>query len=1066
MSNFNEAEGPPERPTFLHRRKLVQCAKETLGQASELLKKRIPCAGHFLAPKSLWLKRVSTPNCDVVICFPPNTNEQFLLWLLNRLKQSSGLILSVHHHASTHTSAFYVTAPVQLLKRAAEDYHLTKPLKQFKGGGLKEFFLQDYEFYEGAEDEQTFFTSEERQWLVVRLLESVRARREDISAIPGVTLLEGQPIVPKCITSGIISQVFPIHEPQVLERLQQIWVQDIFARQPLDEITEYFGVKIGMYFAWLGHYTTALSIPAVVGFVFWLTCTSKHQTIQDVGYVLFSIFNVVWVTTYLQAWKRYSAELAFRWGTLDQRDDLLAEPRPLFRGPLKASPVTGRLEPYQPVWKRHFFRYCVSVPIIAFALITVFLVMIVSLQIQVYWDAFLTNRGLPLWLGYIPKVMLAVVISLMDEAYFKIAIWLNDKENYRLETKYENHLIGKVALFQFVNSFLSLFYIAFYLQDQARLKEQLAALLISRQVIGNLKESALPYVLEHLRLAKMSFEMWGALSPGCPKPPPGEEMNAQKGAEEVNPQQYVPKRSMSQAELESSLYKYDGTFADYLEMTIQLGYVILFSSAFPAAALCAMLNNLIEIRSDAFKLAYVCQRPFGQRVPNIGTWQNCMEYMSIMAVLVNCALIGLSGQVHRMFPDMTATQTILLIVALEHIMLVIRFIITCAIPDIPGWLATEMAKIEWARRNASRVAYTNTPTPEETLHRTVGRFSVSPSHSSTQKSEEAKLNVPASVQIKPISSLSSSPTPTPTTPNNSYSSTTSKVSLGITADSIPVIPPFRPRKPKEQTEVKKLSEEKLRSTDSEPLKSGLHTELGLSAGSSLNVNSPVGRNALGITADSIQQIPPFTPRKKSNEWAATDTMGDSSHHLTIGPSGGVEWAKRLKEDNDIHRSTDCITPKVLTRIKDSPSKDASSSDSELHRTSPLWPPRPRSPDQSDRPRIRPPIIPVDPSLSDSARSISSQEADDAAKAAEELAAKKTRVKQSLMKRARSVAIFSLKLKERRAREAQEKAAGKAPVTPSTPLPPPQCGGGELSCIPIEKLIQLEDIRKNVQSQPK
>lgn len=56
-------------------------------------------------------------------------------------------------------------------------------------------------------------------------------------------------------------------------------------------------------------------------------------------------------------------------------------------------------------------------------------------------------------------------------------------------------------------------------------------------------------------------------------------------------------------------------------MTIQLGYVILFSSAFPPAALCAMLNNLIEIRSDAFKLVYVCQRPFGQRVPNIGTWQ-------------------------------------------------------------------------------------------------------------------------------------------------------------------------------------------------------------------------------------------------------------------------------------------------------------------------------------------------------------------------------------------------------------------------------------------------------------
>lgn len=79
--------------------------------------------------------------------------------------------------------------------------------------------------------------------------------------------------------------------------------------------------------------------------------------------------------------------------------------------------------------------------------------------------------------------------------------------------------------------------------------------------------------------------------------------------------------------------------------------------------------------------------------------------------------------------------------------------------------------------------------------------------------------------------------------------------------------------------------------------------------------------------------------------------------------------------------------------------------------------------------------------------------------AEEIAAKKTRVKQSLMKRARSVAIFSLKLKERRAREAQEKA-NKPAVTPTAPLPPPHCGGGELSCIPIEKLIQLEDLKRN------
>lgn len=97
-------------------------------------------------------------------------------------------------------------------------------------------------------------------------------------------------------------------------------------------------------------------------------------------------------------------------------------------------------------------------------------------------------------------------------------------ENYKLQSKYENHLIVKVTIFQFVNSFLSLFYIAFYLRDQDKLKEQLAGLLISRQIIGNLRESAFPYFMEQLKLAKLSFNLWGALSPTqeFPKSIPGD----------------------------------------------------------------------------------------------------------------------------------------------------------------------------------------------------------------------------------------------------------------------------------------------------------------------------------------------------------------------------------------------------------------------------------------------------------------------------------------------------------------------------------------------------------------
>ena len=65
---------------------------------------------------------------------------------------------------------------------------------------------------------------------------------------------------------------------------------------------------------------------------------------------------------------------------------------------------------------------------------------------------------------------------------------------------------------------------------------------------------------------------------------------------------------------------FQGTINDYLEMFLQFGYVFLFSAVFPTAAFWALINNVTEIRGDAFKLCRVFQRPFSQPCSGIGAW--------------------------------------------------------------------------------------------------------------------------------------------------------------------------------------------------------------------------------------------------------------------------------------------------------------------------------------------------------------------------------------------------------------------------------------------------------------
>ena len=63
--------------------------------------------------------------------------------------------------------------------------------------------------------------------------------------------------------------------------------------------------------------------------------------------------------------------------------------------------------------------------------------------------------------AYVTATVLVVCITVVGDAFFAVATYLNDFENHRTDTEYEDSLILKVSVFYIFNSYTYLTFIAF-----------------------------------------------------------------------------------------------------------------------------------------------------------------------------------------------------------------------------------------------------------------------------------------------------------------------------------------------------------------------------------------------------------------------------------------------------------------------------------------------------------------------------------------------------------------------------------------------------------------------------
>jgi len=473
----------------------------------------------------------------------------------------------------------------------------------------------------------------------------------------------------KLVHAGNILSYFPVHDKAELKSLykNQMKVSTMPWKQPFDDIKEYFGEKFALYNAFLGHYSLYLIIPSAVGFCFqivvWKTGNFSHPVLPFFGVII-----TLWAVCMLEMWKGKESQYAMRWGTLGFEDE---EPdRPDFVGRNEPSQISGRMVANFPL-KMAKARKNAS-----FMIIISFILLVITVVAGIYWLRFALQSKIGTYASTVASVLNTVQITIFNMVYQWLVTRLTNLENHRTDTLYQDSLITKLFLFQFVNSYASFFYLAFiasWLPTQAGMNPDykgqcgwydcmqplsinLAIIFGTRLVVTNATELLLPYVTRKQRLEAET-------------------------SSRSDPTKHYELTVVEHEYIRLAFDPMYDSIKNYADTVIQYGFMTLFITALPIACMFDMISNYVKLRIQAVNMRYNFQRPIPMAAEDIGSWQTIFTFMAVIAVISNAALICFTMDLHP--PQMLKYKRVWVFIGFQWVLIGLQFILVELIPDRP-----------------------------------------------------------------------------------------------------------------------------------------------------------------------------------------------------------------------------------------------------------------------------------------------------------------------------------------------------------------------------------------------